>query len=218
LCDLAKTPEWWLTLCILHEHFSLVREALAAMQGKESLLQMQRERLNQLRDDIARLHCISYRREDEEEVQDFQDGEYCDPEYRSEVYKTGNVLETRAPLGCFTVKYKDITAKASEYGLDAREAIRELAEIEEENVAVAADAAALGFVTVHGIFCLNAEASEVDWQAVSLPPVLPFSPGDLSFVAMQDRSSKQVGLMSKVKIERPTNSSTTHVDDGGRRT
>jgi hypothetical protein len=125
-CDLAKASEWWLTLCILHEHFSLVREALAAMQGKEYLLHMQRERLNQLRDDVARRHCIAYRREDEGEVQDFQDGEYCDPEHRSEVYTTGNVLETRASLGCFTVKYKDIIAKASEYGLDARERSRSL--------------------------------------------------------------------------------------------
>jgi hypothetical protein len=66
--DLAEAPEWWLTLGILHEHFSLIIEALTAMQGKEYLLELQRERLNQLRNDIARLHCIAYRREDNGEV------------------------------------------------------------------------------------------------------------------------------------------------------
>jgi hypothetical protein len=150
-------PEWWLTLCLLHEHFSLIREALTAKQGKYYLLEMQRERLNQLRSDIARLHCIACRREDEGELQDIQDGEHCDPEHTSKIYTTGNDLETRASLGCFTVKDMDISAKASEYGLDAREAFEEVAENEEERVTVAADVAALGLVTVHGISCLNAE-------------------------------------------------------------
>jgi hypothetical protein len=118
-------------------------------------------------------------------VQDFQDGKYCDPEHTSKVYTTCNGLETRTSLGCFTVKYKDIIAKASEYGLDAR-AIEELVEIEEEKVTVAADVAALGLVTVHGIFCLNAEVGEVDGQAVSLQPVLPLSLGDLSVIGMHD--------------------------------
>jgi hypothetical protein len=29
--DLAVAPEWWLILCILHEHFNLIGEALTAM-------------------------------------------------------------------------------------------------------------------------------------------------------------------------------------------
>jgi hypothetical protein len=147
---------------------------------------MKRERMNQLRNDIARLHYIAYRREDDGEVQDIQDGEYCDPEHTSKIYTTGNGLKTRASLGCFTVKYKDVIAKASEYGLDAREAIEELAEMEKEKVTVAAGVAALGLVTVHGISCLNAEVGEVDGQAVSLPSVLRLSLGDLSVVAMED--------------------------------
>jgi hypothetical protein len=121
------------------------------MQGKEYLLEKQRERLNQLRNDIARLHCIAYRGDDNGEVQDIQDGEYCDPEHTYKIYTADNGLETRASLVCFTVKYENIIAKASEYGLDAREAIEELAEMEEEKVTVAADVAALGLVTVHGI-------------------------------------------------------------------
>jgi hypothetical protein len=183
--DLAEAPEWWLALCILHEHLSLIKETLTAMKGKEYLLEMQRERLKQPRNDIARLHCIAYRREGEGEVRGLQDGEYSDPENTYRIYTTGNGLETRASLGWFTVNSKDIIAKASEYGLDAREAIEELAEMEEEKVTVAADVAALGLVTVHGISCLNAEVDEVDGQAVSLPPVLPLSLGDLSVVAMQ---------------------------------
>jgi hypothetical protein len=58
--------------------------------------------------------------------------------------------------------------------------------MEEEKVRVAADVTALGLVTVHGISCLNAEVGEVDGQAVSLPPVMPLSLGDLLVVAMQD--------------------------------
>jgi hypothetical protein len=119
-------------------------------------------------------------------VQAIQDSEYCDPEHTSKIYMTGKGLKTRASLGCFTVKYKDIIAKASEYGLDAREAIEELAEMEEEKVTVAADVAALGLVTVPGISSLNAEVGEVDGQAVFLPPVLLLSLGDLSVVAIQD--------------------------------
>jgi hypothetical protein len=42
--DIAEAPEWWLTLCILHEHFKLIRDAMAAMQGKEYLLEMQKKK------------------------------------------------------------------------------------------------------------------------------------------------------------------------------
>jgi hypothetical protein len=75
---------------------SLIKEALTAMQGKEYVLEIRRERLNQLRNDIARLHCVAYRREDEGEVQGIQGGEYCDLEHTSKIYTTGNGLETRA--------------------------------------------------------------------------------------------------------------------------
>jgi hypothetical protein len=104
------------------------------MQDKEHLFEMQRERLSQLRNDVARLHCIAYRREDEGELQDIQDGEYCDPGQTSKIYKTGNGLEARASLGCFTVRHKDIIATASEYGLASRGATEGVAEIEEEKV------------------------------------------------------------------------------------
>jgi hypothetical protein len=184
--DLAEAPEWWLTLCILHEHFNLVRQTITAIQGKEHLLEMQNSQLQQLRKYIAELHCIESNREDEVYVEDTQHGQHCNPGHTLEISTTGSGLETCASLGKFTVKYKDILAKASEHGLDAREAMEELAESEEEKVFVAADVAALGLVTVHGLFCLNSEVGEEDGQAVSLQPVLPFSLGDLSATTMQD--------------------------------
>jgi hypothetical protein len=124
--DLAESPEWWLTLFILHEQFSLIRKALTAMQVKGYLLDMQREMLNQLGNDISRLHCVAYRREDDGEVQATQDGEYCDPEHTPKICTTGNGLETRASLGWFKVNYKDIISKTSEYGFDARVEMEEL--------------------------------------------------------------------------------------------
>jgi hypothetical protein len=126
------------------------------------------------------------RHENEEMSGYFHIEQYCDPGHKLGIAVTGSGLESRASLGCFTVKYRDIIAKASEHGLDAREAIEELSESEYETVLVAADVAALGLVTVHGLFCLNVEIGDEDGQAVSLPPVLPLSLGDLSTTSMQD--------------------------------
>jgi hypothetical protein len=59
LSNLAAAPEWWLFLAILHEHYSLVKEALSDLQGNLYLLEQQTERLKRLRQDIRDMHHIT---------------------------------------------------------------------------------------------------------------------------------------------------------------
>jgi hypothetical protein len=72
------------------------------------------------------------------------------------------------------VKYDDIVAKAPEYGLDVKEATENLAGFRrgESDSCRRCCRSGIGDGAWH--ICLNAEVGEVDGQAVSPPPVLPF--------------------------------------------
>jgi hypothetical protein len=57
--NLAVAPEWWLFLAILHEHYSLVKEALSDLQGNLYIIEQQTARLKRLRQDLCNLHHVT---------------------------------------------------------------------------------------------------------------------------------------------------------------
>jgi hypothetical protein len=56
--SIADAPEWWLLLAILSEHFKMVREAFASLQGSVYLLEQNNQRIKTLRVELCELHGV----------------------------------------------------------------------------------------------------------------------------------------------------------------
>jgi hypothetical protein len=142
----AEAPEWWLLLAILHEHYSLVKEALSDMQGNLYLLEQQTERLKRLRQDICDLHHVT----EIATISDSDEMDAFDPSV--DIETSGSGLSAMAAIGKFFLCNADIVANAAEYGLDARNAMNVPDGSEAEKLRVAEDVAAIDLTTVHGLF------------------------------------------------------------------
>jgi hypothetical protein len=59
--EIADDVEWWLVLIIVLDHFKEIGEAIRVLQGRALMVKGQLEKLEQLRDQIAEMHCIAYR-------------------------------------------------------------------------------------------------------------------------------------------------------------
>jgi hypothetical protein len=59
--EIADDVEWCLVLFIVHEHFKAIGAAMRALQGRALLVEGQLEMLEQLRNEIAEMHCVTRR-------------------------------------------------------------------------------------------------------------------------------------------------------------
>jgi hypothetical protein len=59
--SIADAPEWWLLLAIFSEHFKMVKEALASLQGSVYLFEQNNQRIKTLRVELCELHCVIVR-------------------------------------------------------------------------------------------------------------------------------------------------------------
>jgi hypothetical protein len=56
---IADDFEWWMVLIIVHEHFKAIKGAMRTLHGRALLVEGQLEMLEQLRDQIAEMHCAT---------------------------------------------------------------------------------------------------------------------------------------------------------------
>jgi hypothetical protein len=98
LSNLTEAPEWWLFLTILHEHYSLVKEALSDLQGNLYLHEQQTE-LKRLWQDICDMHHVT-------EIatnHDTDERNAFDPSV--DVKTSGSGLSAMATIGRFSLCY-----------------------------------------------------------------------------------------------------------------
>jgi hypothetical protein len=175
--NLAEAPEWWLFLSIIHEHYSLVKEALSDLQGNLYLLEQQTEMLKRLRQDVSDLHHVT----ESATISDTDEMDAFDPSV--DIETSGSDLSAVATIGRFSLCHAYLVANVSGYGLDARNTMDELDGCKAEELRVADDVAAIALTTVHGLYLIELDAEK---DGSKLYPKLPLSLSVMSPRQMQD--------------------------------
>jgi hypothetical protein len=175
--SIADALEWWLLLAILSEHFKMVKEALASLQGSVYLLEQNNQRIKTLRVELCELHGVRVSSACE------QDGSLDCNDSDVIMATAGSGVETVATLGRFSMCYGDVLKHAEVYGLDAGDALEDLDGCDEEKLSVAKNVTAVALTTVHGFYLMELDAEK---EGSKLPPTLPLSFNALSPGQMQD--------------------------------
>jgi hypothetical protein len=174
--SIADAPEWLLLLAIISEHFKMVTEALASLQGGFYLLEQKNQRVKTQRDDLCELHGVKVSSACEKD-----DSLDCnDPDVSIET--SGSGVETVATLGRFSMCYGGVLEHAGVHGLGAGDALEDMDGFDEEKIVVAKDVAAVALTTVHGLYLMELDAEK---EGSKKPPTLPLSLKALSPGQMQ---------------------------------
>jgi hypothetical protein len=159
--EIADDVQWWLFLIIVHEHFKAIGEAMPALQGRALLVEGQIEKLEQLRDQIAEIHCITHRSAidgDSRHNTECDEFSLSDDVADETITYRGSALATVAVCGPWLARLQDTWEGVSKHGLDAWDLHETIVDVEDEVLswkeaaaAMAKDVAVLGLTTLQGL-------------------------------------------------------------------
>jgi hypothetical protein len=204
--EIADDVEWWLVLIIVHEHFKAIGGAMRALQGKALLVEGQLEKLEQLRGQIAEMHCITRRsghtdsrassKCDELPLSDDLNGE--------KITYQGSGLATVVACGPWQARLQDIWNGVSKHGLDAWDLHETIVDTEDEEsswkaaaAAVTKDVAVLGLTTVQGLSRVLKQERSKD-----RPIPLPCRPLPLTDLTSEEFLSRILKLRARLTRNR----------------
>jgi type IV secretory pathway TrbD component len=133
--EIADDVEWWLVLIIVHEHFKAIGGAMRALQGRELLVEGQLEKLEQLRGQLAEMHCITRRSgldADSHANSECDEASLSDDVEGERITYQGSALTTVAACGPWQARLQDIWDGVSKHGLDAWDLHETIVDVEDE--------------------------------------------------------------------------------------
>jgi hypothetical protein len=185
---IADLPEWLLLLGFLSEHFKMVKEALASLQGSVDLLEQNIQRIHALRVELCELHGVKKSAACE------QDGSLDCNDPDVSIATVGSGVETVVTLERVSMCSR-VLENAKVFGLDAGDVFEDLDVCGEEKLSVAKDVTAVVLTTVHGLYLIELDTEK---EGSKLTPTLPLSFPALCPGQMQDlvRSLRPTMLVS----------------------
>jgi hypothetical protein len=207
--EISDEVEWWLVLIIGHEHFKVIGGAMRSLQGRALLVEGKIEKVEQLRGQIAEMHCITRRSgldADSRVTYECDVSSLSDDLEGETITYQGSALATVTARGPWQARLQDIWDGVSKHGLDAWDLHEKIVDVGDEGPSwiaaaapVATNIAVLGLATVQGLTHMLKRERRKD-----CPIPLPSRPLPLADLTSEEVPSRILKLRTRLTRKRST--------------